>query len=142
MIADAPPMISALVYGRNDGYSYEVNRRTALGLNQLAEQLAPGRDEIVFVDYNTDNDLPTFPETIADTLTARAVGLIRVIRVRPGFHASQPAEGPPVRAAMFPPAKRRKPMRKPPVDIWQLSAARFEDLQILSGRAEGLALRQ
>ena len=93
-------MISAIVYGRNDSYSYELNRRTALGLNQLARQLDPARDEIVFVDYATDNDLPTHPEAIADTLTDRALSLIRVIRVRPSFHATQPAAGPPVREAI------------------------------------------
>ena len=93
-------MLSALIYGRNDSYSYELNRRTALGLNQLARQLNPDRDEIVFVDYNTDDDLPTHPEAIADTLTDRAVHLIRVIRVRPSFHGLQPADGPPVREAV------------------------------------------
>ncbi|MDG1373268.1 MAG: hypothetical protein P8Q48_24070 [Paracoccaceae bacterium] len=93
-------MISAIIYGRNDNYSYELNRRTALGLNQLARQLDPDRDEIVFVDYATDDDLPTHAEAIADTLTRRAIGLIRVIRVRPSFHASQPPEGPPVREAI------------------------------------------
>ena len=134
MIADAPPMISALVYGRNDGYSYEVNRRTALGLNQLAAQLAPGRDEIVFVDYNTDNDLPTFPETIADTLTARAVGLIRVIRVRPGFHATQPQAGPPVREAV---ARNIALRRLSPGASWALSTN--PDCLLL---AEGAPLHQ
>lgn len=93
-------MLSAIIYGRNDSYSYELNRRTALGLNQLARQLDPDRDEIVFVDYNTDNDLPTHPEAIADTLTDLAVHLIRVIRVRPSFQAAQPAAGPPVREAV------------------------------------------
>ncbi|MDG1372558.1 MAG: hypothetical protein P8Q48_20395 [Paracoccaceae bacterium] len=93
-------MLSVIVYGRNDAYSYELNRRTALGLNQLARQLDPDLDEIVFVDYATDDDLPTHPEAIADTLTPRAVGLIRVIRVRPAFHTSQPPEGPPVREAV------------------------------------------
>ena len=97
-------MISAIIYGRNDSYSYELNRRTALGLNQLARQLDPARDEIVFVDYATDDDLPTHPEAIADTLTDRALSLIRVIRVRHAFHASLPAPhsdaGPPVREAI------------------------------------------
>ncbi len=93
-------MLSVIVYGRNDAYSYELNRRTALGLNQLAHQLGPGRDEIVFVDYATDDDLPTHPEAIADTLTPRAISLIRVIRVRPSFHTTQPADGPPVREAI------------------------------------------
>jgi len=93
-------MISAIVYGRNDSYSYELNRRTALGLNQLARQLDSARDEIVFVDYATDDDLPTHPEAIADTLTDRAISLIRVIRVRPAFHETQPKDGPPVREAV------------------------------------------
>lgn len=93
-------MLSAIVYGRNDGYSYELNRRTALGLNQLAQQLIVGRDEILFVDYNTDNDLPTHPEAIADTLTDRAKDLIRVIRVRPDIHAALTTPGPPVREAV------------------------------------------
>lgn len=93
-------MLSAIIYSRNDNYSYELNRRAALGLNQLARQLTPQCDEIVFVDYATDNDLPTHAEAIADTLTERAIGLIRVIRVRPTFHALQPTEGPSVREAI------------------------------------------
>ncbi len=93
-------MLSAIIYGRNDGYSYELNRRIALGLNQLARQLDPAQDEVVFVDYATDDDLPTHPEAISDTLTDRAISLIRVIRVRPAFHASQPVAGPPVREAV------------------------------------------
>lgn len=40
-------MLSAIIYGRNDGYSYE--------LNQLARQLAPSRDEIIF-DAKLPND--------------------------------------------------------------------------------------
>jgi len=93
-------VISAIVYGRNDNYSYALDRRTALGLNQLALQLEQGRDEIIFVDYNTDNDLPTHPEALADTLTSTAVELVRVIRVRPEVHASLTRPGPPVREAV------------------------------------------
>ncbi|WP_298308803.1 hypothetical protein [uncultured Erythrobacter sp.] len=93
-------MISAIVYGRNDNYSYALDRRTALGLNQLALQLEQGRDEIIFVDYNSDNDVPTHPEALADTLTSKAVELIRVIRVRPDIHASLTTPGPPVREAV------------------------------------------
>ena len=92
-------MISAIVYGRNDNYSYALDRRTALGLTQLSRQLLVGRDEIIFVDYNSDDDLPTHPEAIGDTLTREAVELTRVIRVRPEVHAAAPAEGPPVREA-------------------------------------------
>ncbi|MEP1422624.1 MAG: hypothetical protein ABJK59_12710 [Erythrobacter sp.] len=92
-------MISVIVYGRNDNYSYALDRRTALGLNQMARQLEVGRDEIIFVDYNTDNDLPTYPEAIGDTLTNEAVQLIRVIRVRPEIHEAASPDGPPVREA-------------------------------------------
>lgn len=92
-------MISAIIYGRNDSYSYALDHRTALGLNQLARQLQQGRDEIIFVDYNTDDDLPTYPEAIADTLTPEARALIRVIRVRPEVHLAAEGEGPPVREA-------------------------------------------
>ncbi|MEM1051351.1 MAG: hypothetical protein AAGI28_04575 [Pseudomonadota bacterium] len=90
-------VICVIVYGRNDNYSYALDRRTALGLNQMARQLVVGRDEIIFVDYNSDDDLPTYPEAIADTLTREAIALIRVIRVRPEVHAAAPVEGPPVR---------------------------------------------
>ena len=33
-------------------------------------------DEIIFVDYNTPDDFPTFPEAIQDTLTERAKKLL------------------------------------------------------------------
>lgn len=80
-------MLSLIVYGRNDSHGYNLHKRAALSLNAMAHVLdAPG-DEIIFVDYNTPDELPTFPETIADTLTPRARELIRVIRVRPSFHA-------------------------------------------------------
>ncbi|WP_298334809.1 hypothetical protein [uncultured Erythrobacter sp.] len=92
-------MISAIVYGRNDNYSYALDRRTALGLNQLSRQLVAGEDEIIFVDYNTDNDLPTYMEAIGDTLAQKAIDLIRVIRVRPEIHDAAPDVGPPVREA-------------------------------------------
>jgi hypothetical protein len=72
-----------VVYGRNDNYGYNLPKRVALSLNNFAELLdAPG-DEIIFVDYNSPDSAPTFPEAIADTLTEGAKGLLRVIRVRP-----------------------------------------------------------
>jgi hypothetical protein len=46
----------------------------------------PG-DEIIFVDYNTPDDFPTFPEAIQDTLTDAAKRRLRVLRVRPALHA-------------------------------------------------------
>src|SRR5262249_2926137 len=43
-------------------------------------------DEILYVDYNTPDDFPTFPEAIQDTLTPRARELLRIFRVRPFIH--------------------------------------------------------
>lgn len=80
-------MISVIVYGRNDSHGYNLHKRAALSLNAMAELLdAPG-DEIIFTDYNTPDDFPTFPEAILDTLTPRARRLMRVLRVRPAHHA-------------------------------------------------------
>src|SRR6185295_18967759 len=78
-------MISVILYGRNDSYGYNLHKRAALSLNCIAELLSEG-DEIVFVDYNTPNDFPTFPEAIQDTLTSRARRMIRILRVRPKHH--------------------------------------------------------
>jgi hypothetical protein len=80
-------MLSIVVYGRNDSHGYNLHKRAALSLNAMAEQLTNQDDEIVFVDYNTPDEIPTFPEAIADTLTATAKRRMRVIRVRPAFHA-------------------------------------------------------
>lgn len=79
-------MISVIVYGRNDSHGYNLPRRAALSLNCIAEVLGAPGDEIIFVDYNTPDQLPSFPEAIADTLTPKARALIRVIRVRHAFH--------------------------------------------------------
>ena len=76
-------MISIVLYGRNDSYGYNLHKRAALGLNCMAEILTDPDDEILFVDYNTPDDHPTFPEAIADTLTANAAARLRILRVRP-----------------------------------------------------------
>jgi hypothetical protein len=79
-------MISVILYGRNDSHGYNLHKRAAISLNCIAHVLdAPG-DEIIFVDYNTPDDFPTFPEAIADTLTDRAKKLLRILRVRPHHH--------------------------------------------------------
>ncbi|RZS90940.1 hypothetical protein EV189_0170 [Motilibacter rhizosphaerae] len=81
-------MLSVIVYGRNDSYGYRLEKRAALALNSWGEMLDPARgDEIVFCDYNTPDELPTFPETIADTLTPVTRELLQVVRVRPRHHA-------------------------------------------------------
>lgn len=79
-------MISAILYGRNDNYGYNLHKRAALSLNCIAEMLDAPDDEILFVDYNTPDDFPTFPEAIRDTLTDRAKGILRILRVRPAQH--------------------------------------------------------
>ncbi|HEX5327371.1 MAG TPA: hypothetical protein VFW75_11935 [Acetobacteraceae bacterium] len=80
-------MISLILYGRNDSYGYNLHKRAALSLNCMAELLTDADDEILFVDYNTPDDYPTFPEAIRDTLTEQARRLLRVLRVRPAHHA-------------------------------------------------------
>lgn len=79
-------MISVILYGRNDSYGYNLHKRAALSLNCIAEVLSDPTDEILFVDYNTPDDFPTFPEAIEDTLTQRAKECLRVLRVRPHIH--------------------------------------------------------
>jgi hypothetical protein len=80
-------MISIVLYGRNDNYGYNLHKRAALSLNCMAEVLTDPDDEILFVDYNTNDDFPTFPEAIQDTLTERTRRVLRVLRVRPAIHA-------------------------------------------------------
>lgn len=76
-------MISVIVYGRNDSYGYNLAKRAAISLNCIAHVLDDVNDEIIFVDCNTPNDIPSFPESIADTLTSKTKQLLRVLRLRP-----------------------------------------------------------
>lgn len=79
-------MISLVLYGRNDNYGYNLHKRAAISFNCMADLLDDPEDEILFVDYNTPDDMPSFVESILDTLTDRARELIRVLRVRPSVH--------------------------------------------------------
>src|SRR5450759_369156 len=79
-------MISVVLYGRNDNYGYNLHKRAALSFNCIAEILNGPNDEILFVDYNTPDDFPTFPEAIQDTLTEKARKVLRIFRVRPSIH--------------------------------------------------------
>jgi len=79
-------MLSILLYGRNDSHGYNLHKRAALSLNCIAASLTDPDDEILFVDYNTPDELPTFPEAISDTLTEVCKAKLRIIRVRPSFH--------------------------------------------------------
>jgi hypothetical protein len=79
-------MISVVLYGRNDSHGYNLHKRGAISLNCIAEMLDDADDEIIFVDYNSPDQIPTFPEAIADTLSEKVASLLRIIRVREGYH--------------------------------------------------------
>ncbi|AMW34383.1 hypothetical protein HEQ62_05510 [Haematospirillum jordaniae] len=79
-------MLSLILYGRNDNHGHNLHKRAAISLNCMAELMAGTDDEILFVDYNTPDTLPTFPEAIADTLTTAAKRYLRILRVRPHHH--------------------------------------------------------
>lgn len=79
-------MISVILYGRNDNYGYNLHKRAVISINTLAVELTDPTDEIVFVDYNSPDELPTFPEAVHDLFTEQALRLLRVIRVRNRTH--------------------------------------------------------
>lgn len=81
-------MISVIVYGRNDSHGYNLHKRVALSLNNFGEILTDDQDEILFVDYNTSDGLPSLPEAIMDTLTEKAIRRLKIIRVPPSLHRS------------------------------------------------------
>jgi hypothetical protein len=112
-------MISIVLYGRNDSYGYNLHKRAALGLNTMAEVLTDPDDEILFVDYNTPDDYPTFPEAIADTLTDAAAARLRVLRARPALHAR--FQGRTHLLALEPIARNIAVRRSNPANRWVLS---------------------
>jgi hypothetical protein len=79
-------MFSVILYGRNDSHGYNLHKRAAISFNAIAEVMSDPDDEILFVDYNSPDDHPTFPEAIGDTLTEKAKKVLRVFRVRPVLH--------------------------------------------------------
>lgn len=79
-------MFSVILYGRNDSHGYNLHKRAAISFNAIAEVMSDPDDEILFVDYNTPDDHPTFPEAIHDTLTDKAKKVMRIFRVRPEQH--------------------------------------------------------
>jgi hypothetical protein len=112
-------VISVVLYGRNDAHGYNLHKRAAISFNAIAEVLDADGDEILFVDYNTPDDLPTFPEAIADTLTERARTLLRVLRVRPAQHG--PFESKTHLVALEPVARNVAVRRSNPANRWILS---------------------
>ena len=113
-------MISVIVYGRNDAHGYNLHRRVALSLNCLAEVLTDPDDEIIFVDYNTPDELPTFVEALADTLTDRCLGLLRVLRVPASMHTER-FGGRTHLAVVEPVARNAAARRANPSNRWLLS---------------------
>jgi hypothetical protein len=113
-------VISVILYGRNDAHGYNLHRRAALSLNCIAEVLTDPDDEIVFVDYNTPDDLPTFVEALADTLTDRCLGLLRVFRVPAAIHAQRFAARTHL-PAIEPVARNAGVRRANPSNRWLLS---------------------
>ena len=112
-------MISVILYGRNDSYGYNLHKRAALSLNCIAALLSDPDDEILFVDYNTPDDFPTFPEAIQDTLTPAARARLRVLRVRPAQHAR--FRGLTHLQALEPVARNVAVRRANPANKWVLS---------------------
>ena len=113
-------MISVILYGRNDAHGYNLHRRAALSFNCIAEVLTDPDDEIVFVDYNTPDELPTFVEALADTLTDRCLGLLRVLRVPAAIHEQRFAARTHL-PAIEPVARNAGVRRANPANRWLLS---------------------
>ena len=129
-------MISVIVYGRNDAHGYNLHRRAALSLNCIAEVLTDPDDEIVFVDYNTPDELPTFVEALADTLTDRCLGLLRVLRVPAAMHEQRFAARTHL-GVIEPVARNAAARRANPSNRWLLSTN--TDMIILPHSAHSLS---
>lgn len=78
-------MLSVVVVGRNDSHGYNLSKRVATSLNSIALPMS-GSDELIFVDWNTDDINPTFIDAIRDTLTEQTLKHLVVYRVRPSVH--------------------------------------------------------
>jgi 2-polyprenyl-3-methyl-5-hydroxy-6-metoxy-1,4-benzoquinol methylase len=113
-------MISVILYGRNDAHGYNLHRRAALSLNCIAEVLTDPEDELIFVDYNTPDELPTFIESISDTLTERCLNILRVLRVPAAIHDQRFAERTHL-PAIEPVARNAAARRANPANRWLLS---------------------
>lgn len=128
-------MISIILYGRNDNYGYNLHKRAAISINCLAEILEQDADEILFVDYNTPDDFPTFPEAIQDTLTPQAKAKLRILRVRPRLHQRYRART--HLAAVEPIARNVALRRANPANRWILSTN--TDIVLVPRRARTLS---
>jgi hypothetical protein len=113
-------LISVILYGRNDAHGYNLHRRATLSFNCIAEVLTDPNDEILFVDYNTPDELPTFVEALADTLTDRCLGRLRVLRVPAAVHERRFAARTHL-PAIEPVARNAGIRRANPANRWLLS---------------------
>lgn len=110
-------MLSVILYGRNDNHGYNYHKRVAISLNCLGELLTDVNDEIIFVDYNSHDELPTIIEAIQDTLTDKAKKLLKLFRVRSSVHARFKTSLP-----MLEPVARNVALRRSnPSNRWILS---------------------
>jgi hypothetical protein len=112
-------VISIIVYGRNDQHGYNLHKRAAISLNCLSDLLHDPDDELIFVDYNSSDHLPTFPEAIADTLAPEARARLRILRARPHIHRRFAAATP--LAVIEPLARNIGVRRSNPSNRWILS---------------------
>lgn len=112
-------LISVILYGRNDSYGYNLHKRAAISLNCIAEVLTDPEDEIIFVDCNTPDDMPTFPKAIQDTLTPKARKLLRILRLRPHLY-NKYKKGSPLKA-LEPLSRNIAIRRSNPSNRWILS---------------------
>ncbi len=128
-------MLSLILYGRNDSYGYNLHKRAAISLNCMAEMLTSPDDEILFVDYNTPDDFPTFPEAIQDTLTGQAKKVLRILRVRPSQH--EPFRHLTRLVALEPIARNVALRRSNPANRWILSTN--TDMVFVPQRGETLS---
>ena len=86
-------MLSVIVYGRNDSHGYNMHKRVSVSLNSIAQSLNMDNDEIIFIDWNTSDTLPSLIEDISDTLTAKCLNLLKIIRVRESDHKKLSPKG-------------------------------------------------
>ena len=129
-------MISVILYGRNDAHGYNLHRRAALSLNCIAEVLTDDDDELIFVDYNTPDELPTFIEAISDTLTERCLDRLRVLRVAAAIHDQRFAARTHL-PAIEPVARNVAARRANPSNRWLLSTN--TDMIIVPLRGQSLS---
>ncbi|MDA8087381.1 MAG: hypothetical protein M0Z75_11840, partial [Nitrospiraceae bacterium] len=112
-------MISIILYGRNDSYGYNLHKRGVMSLNCIAEALTHPGDEIIFVDCNTPDDAPTFPEAVQDLLTAKTKRLLRTLRLRPAMYRKYKKKSP--LKALEPLSRNIALRRSNPANRWVLS---------------------